>query len=212
MNNVQSYALIAIGVGLLIGGITGGRLTNIATKRFQWWGLLVAGMGLQVFLEYEHAPAQFFLLLVSYACLIAFSIANLRLRAMGVVLIGIGLNALVIAANSGMPVREDAVRAADMVEDDKPVRVADAKHTLETDNTKLRFLGDIVPVAPLRQVVSFGDLILAVGITDLMVRLMRPDRRPRRRDEEDVGAPETDLVLDLTDYERESVGVSGSRS
>jgi hypothetical protein len=216
---VQSYALIALGVGLLIGGITGGRLTNVASKRFRWWGLLVAGMGLQVVLEYEHTPAQFFLLLVSYACLIALSFANLRLRGMGVVLIGIGLNAVVIAANSGMPVREEAVRAAGMVEPDKAVRVRDAKHTLETDETRLRFLGDVIPVSPLRQVVSFGDLILAVGIADLVVRLMRPDRRPRRRERNEIdltgragagrgprqdGAPP---VVDLTQHERESAGV-----
>jgi hypothetical protein len=207
---VQTYALIALGVGLLVGGVTGGRLTYISTKRFRWWGLLVAGMALQLVLEYERTPAPFLLLLVSYACLSAFSAANLRLRGMGVVLIGIGLNALVIAANNGMPVRAEAVRAAGMIEGSKPLRVRDAKHTLETEDTKFAVLGDIVPVRPLRQVVSFGDLILAVGIADLMVRLMRPDRLRGRQDdvEEATQSEPGHLVIDLTRYERESAGVS----
>jgi MFS family permease len=207
---VQTYALIAIGVGLVIGGVTGGRLTEIAGKRFRLWGLLLVGMIVQVVLEYEHAPAPFLLLLVSYTCLTAFSVANLRLRGMGVVLIGVALNALVIAANSGMPVREDAVRAAGMIDRDKPVRVRDAKHTLEAPDTKFAFLGDVVPVAPMRQVVSFGDLILAVGIADLVVRLMRPERRSRRLLDLDDDARDDAAVLDLTRLER-SKSPAGAR-
>ena len=45
----------------------------------------------------------------------------------------------------------------------------------------------MVPISPIGEVVTFGDLILAVGLVDVIVHLMRPSKR--RRDE---GADEDD--------------------
>ena len=43
-------------------------------------------------------------------------------------------------------------------------------------------LGDVLPVRPVHEVVSFGDLILALGLADVVFRLLRPVAEPRRRD------------------------------
>ena len=44
-------------------------------------------------------------LVVSYAFLLLFCAANLRLRGLAVVAVGIALNGIIITVNSGMPVR-----------------------------------------------------------------------------------------------------------
>jgi hypothetical protein len=62
-----------------------------------------------------------------------------------------------------------------------------AEHHLQRSSDKLLILGEVVPIAPLSEVVSFGDLILAVGLVDVLVHLMRPARR--RRDDLDDTEP-----------------------
>jgi hypothetical protein len=178
---VQSYVLLAITIGLVVGVATGGRLSNMAQQTLRFWPLLPLGVLLQLLVEADGVPAPFAVLLLSYLYLVVFAAANLHLRGMGVVLIGIALNALVIAANHGMPVKESAVRAAHLVSSDRVVRIDEVKHHLADDDTKLLALGDIVPVRPLTQVLSFGDLILCVGIADLIVHLTRPVRSRSRR-------------------------------
>ena len=81
-------------------------------------------------------------------------------------------NVAVIGANGGMPVRGEAILTVDR--DLTPAQLTrlefGAKRHLEQPDDQLTFLGDVVPVRPLRQVVSFGDLILAVGMADVVVR------------------------------------------
>jgi Family of unknown function (DUF5317) len=174
---MPAYPLVAVSIGLAVGITLGGRLHHLARARFRWWGLLVAGLGLQAVVEVHGVAAPFTVLLASYAGLLGFVAANLSLSGMGLVFIGIALNLAVIAANGGMPVRESAARAAGMVGPRQVMEIEGAKHVREADHTRLRVLGDIVPVAAMRQVLSFGDLIISVGVADLVVTLMRPRRR-----------------------------------
>lgn len=46
-------------------------------------------------------------------------------------------------------------------------------------DTMLGWLADVVPVPPLRTVVSVGDLLLALGVAVLVAALMRGRPRPR---------------------------------
>jgi hypothetical protein len=177
---LRSYLVVALVAGVVLGLAAGGRPRHLATKRFRWWLLLPAGLALQSVVTIRGAPAPLALLLVSYAYLLIFAVANLHHRGMGVVLVGIALNATVIAANGGMPVRPAAIRAAS-ASHDVPAAIDDVKHKLEDGGERLMVLADIIPVRPLRQVLSFGDLVLAVGIVDVVVHLMRPLRRPHRR-------------------------------
>src|SRR5438270_8929182 len=101
----MGFTAIAVTVGLLVGLATGGRLQHLGERQFHWWGLLVAGVVLQLpFLD----RLGFGGLLASYCFLLGFAIANLRLVGMVLVVIGIAMNILVIAVNQGMPVRRDA--------------------------------------------------------------------------------------------------------
>lgn len=98
----------------------------------------------------------------------------------GLLVLGLGLlaNLAALVLNNGMPVRPDALVEADVVE-----RSELADHDLrglrhlETDADAFDWLGAIVPVPLARQVVSFGDLLVLVGLTDAVRDLAR--RRSR---------------------------------
>jgi hypothetical protein len=103
---------------------------------------------------------------------------------MAVIAVGIALNALVITVNSGMPVRRDAIVAAGIA-DDRAIDDIDfgTKRHLEEPDDRLMFLGDIIPVPVLEEVLSFGDLVLAVGVADVLASLMGSRRRPEPESE-----------------------------
>lgn len=191
----QSYLVVALAVGLLLGLLLGGRPRYLAQKRFRWWLLLPLGVVLQLVVEANGVPAPQALLLVSYVYLLVFCAANLRHVGMGIILIGIALNTFVIAVNGGMPVREKAVRQAHLADAGKIVRIDEVKHHLEEPGDRFMVLADIIPVRPIRQVLSFGDLILSVGVADLLVHLLQPVSRMRRR----TSDPATDAARDEGD-------------
>lgn len=163
------FTLIAVLVGFAIAFACGGRLQHLAERSFRWWLLLPAGLVLQWVLERDGAPWPFGLLIVSYVCLVLFGVANLRMVGMWMVTLGFALNALVIAVNHGMPVGTDALRAEHVRS-----RIVEVKHHAQKPSDQLMFLADIIPARPIGQILSFGDMILSIGIVDVLVHLMRP--------------------------------------
>jgi hypothetical protein len=166
------FTVLAAAVGLLIGLVSGGSLRRLGERRFHWWPLLPAGVILQLpFAD----RLGFGGLLLSYGCLLAFALANIRLTGMGLVAVGIALNTVPIAVNRGMPVDRDAVVAAKISAAHRldTLRL-DRKHHLQRRSDKVMVLADIIPVRPLSEVVSFGDVVLAVGVADVCYHLLRP--------------------------------------
>jgi hypothetical protein len=149
-------------------------------------GALGAGVVLQAVphLVSVSGTAGLACIVASYVLLAAFALANIRLVGMPVVLVGLVLNVVVIALNGGMPVRADAIATVDR--DRTPGAIAqltfDSKRHLETPSDRLTILGDVLPLRPVHEVVSFGDLILAFGLADVVFRLLRPHALPRRRE------------------------------
>ncbi|GLV47844.1 hypothetical protein TJA_10040 [Thermus sp. LT1-2-5] len=110
---------------------------------------------------------------------------NRHLKSLYLVLVGLILNTMVIFANEGhMPVSAEALERAGLG-DFVPIVKAkgDAVHALLDETTRLSFLGDVIPLPPLRKVVSLGDLFILAGITGVVVegalRASHP-RLPRR--------------------------------
>ncbi len=174
------YIPVAIAIGALTGLLRGGSLRNLAHASFRLSALLVLGCLLQlaVFVE-ALEPAGTALLVVSYLCLIGFALANVAHRGMGLVAIGIALNAVVIAINGGMPVKAEAIVAAGIV---GSVAEAEAlefrgKRHLATEEDSLVILGDVIPV-PVGggSVLSYGDVVLALGAAVVLHSLVRNGR------------------------------------
>jgi hypothetical protein len=112
---------------------------------------------------------------------------NRQIPGMPVIAIGAFLNAVVITANGGyMPSPESALNESDRLQH---VQVDEQKKadnewilsnsTVADDDTRLRFLGDVIPIpdsVPLANVISIGDIILAIGAAIAIVGVMH--RRP----------------------------------
>jgi hypothetical protein len=177
-----------LGIGLLLGWGFGGRLRNLGTVRIHLWPLAFVGLTLQLVplprLEGtlgDTVPLG--ALLLSYAVLVFFVAVNWRLR--GFVLIGIGLllNAVVIAANQGMPVSGNAIRQSGQAEAiGNLMSSADPKHHLAGEKDVLILLADVIPVgSPFNIVVSVGDVISYVGAATFLTTAMLGVAEPRMR-------------------------------
>jgi hypothetical protein len=170
---------IAVAVALLIPLLTRGSYSRLLAVEWHWALLLAMGLAIQIVLEYFTLPKArwhdlgFGLLVASYVLILGFCFRNLVLRGMGVVIIGISCNFLVIALNQGMPVKIPAEWR------NQTWAQATVKHHIQQPDDKLRVLSDIIVLKePYDTVLSFGDLIIAVGLCDLAYNA---SRKPKRR-------------------------------
>ena len=173
------FIAVAIVAGVVIGLVRGGRFENLGDASFRVWPLLIVGVAVQGAASFTGDGAVAVILL-SYVLLLLFTALNLQHAGMGVVLVGIAMNVAVIGVNGGMPVRDDAIVAAGIVErEEVPSLDFGSKRHLETDDDRLTVLGDIVPVPVAEEVLSFGDLAMAVGVASVLANLLRRRVSPR---------------------------------
>jgi type II secretory pathway pseudopilin PulG len=183
---------IAGGVALLIVLVTRGSFEQLLRLPIQSIWLVVLALVIQITLAIVDIPSDRYddlgiaLVMVSYGLLLAFCFVNLRVSMMWLVALGIGLNAVVIGLNQGMPTRDrEVTRSGRTVEE--PIERT-VKHRPESDDDLLGFLGDkIVVPEPVDEVVSIGDLVIGLGVIAVFYagsRVRRPDaKRPSRRAE-----------------------------
>jgi len=179
-----SVIVLAVGLGYAFGG----RLRRFEGLRLRWWTLALAGMAIQFLPLPEGAGGtdlvvRTAVLAISYTMLLSFSIANLHLPGLPLVLIGLACNFAVIAANGGMPVSEQALvhsGQADVL--DELRQSGSQKHHLMTEEDVLAFLADVIPVPkPVGQAISVGDVFVYAGLILLAMATMRgriPSRDP----------------------------------
>lgn len=177
------FTLLAVAVGLGAGLAAGGGLRHLSHRTFRAWPVLVAGVGLQATVRWSGGDAGgAAVLIVSVGLLLAFAVANLQTVGMWLVAVGLGLNLTVIALNGGMPVRPSALVGAGLADTGRADDVAlSGRHHLERRSDRLAGLGDVIPLAPLREVISFGDLFMAVGTANVVFHLLAPAAGRRSR-------------------------------
>lgn len=188
MAAVTPVAAFAV-VGLVAGGIRRGRLAWALRARPKLWGLAAAALAVTAvadasgagggFLGFELAgvPGPVLLALVGMGVGLAFVASNLTVGGMAVIGTGIAANLVPLVANRATPVRGEAlVRARIVAAEDVDRAVLDGPREIADSGTVLEILGDVIPVPPLGLVVSFGDLIILVGLAAVIHNLMR--RRP----------------------------------
>jgi hypothetical protein len=165
-------------VGLAVGAsyLRGGRLSRLADAPLHLPWLLLVGLALQVAVDVAAARGLlpdastqgWLLLLLSQVLVLGWVVANRQLPGTVLVAVGLLLNAVVIAANGAMPVSAEALAALGA----EPGATPTGKHTLMTDETRLPWLADILPLPPLRSIISVGDIVLAAGLIPLVHALM----------------------------------------
>ncbi|HMM42689.1 MAG TPA: DUF5317 domain-containing protein [Thermomicrobiales bacterium] len=194
--------LVAILVALVAGYLTGGSLAQAHQARFRALPLFFGAAFVQVLIftpllgtrEFIHDYGPL-IYIGSVLASLAAILLNLRIPGMKIMAVGAALNALVIIANGGyMPSTEEALARAGKLE---TVERAEAKapgddwlltnSKIADDDTRLLFLGDVIAIpegAPLANVISIGDVLLALGAAVAVLRVMHlPAEAPARRGE-----------------------------
>ncbi len=173
------FVLTVLIVAVAISYLRGGRFRHVADAPLRLTWLLFAGVAVQFGVDLaagrgwlpDAGLSGWSLLLLSQLLVIGFLVANRQLPGTWLVAGGLLLNAVVIAANQAMPVDPAAIRAIGL----EGATVPPGKHTLMTEATRLPWLADIIPVPPLRSIISVGDVVLGAGVVPLTHALMTPD-------------------------------------
>jgi Family of unknown function (DUF5317) len=153
-------------LAMLVGAAMGGSPGRLSLTEVRWRWAAVVGLVLQAFpwpdsLQGLELP----MLYVSFALLVVFAIANVRLRGFELIAVGLLLNFLVIGVNAGMPVSRQALVASDQLGSLEYLeRYGGAKHHLAGAGDRLTALGDVIAVpAPIAQAISVGDVLTYCG-------------------------------------------------
>ena len=180
--------LSSILLALIVGALAGGGLPRLADMRLRWvWVLLLAlAVRLGAVLLRQNMIGEELPLgwawVVAYLLIFVWLWGNWRVPGLQVASVGIGLNALAVMLNGGqMPIWTGAFEAAGFT---SAALANDPFHFLLYTGTAADFIargglfGDVVPIPfpVIRDVVSIGDVLLALGIFWAIVYSMtRPD-------------------------------------
>lgn len=162
----------SLGLALL----RGGSLDRLLELRLRWPALVVFAVVVQVgFVVWPPAwltrPMATAIYLTTQLFVIAFLVANRRLQGVLVVAAGMLLNMAVIASNGAMPVAERSARiaGAEFLTDHRHVEHGlHLRNEVLNDQTVMPWFSDVIPIPGLAQVMSFGDVLIAAGISVLV--------------------------------------------
>ena len=164
----MSLVVVVLAVALAVGWLRGGSLDRLGSLPLRARALVVLALLVQLVGTLVGGPVHPFGLALSAVLVVVFLVRNRGLRGTGLVALGLLANALVVGLNGAMPVRLEAAARAGT---DVPALVlGDTRHELEGPGTRLRLLGDVIPVPlPVRpEVVSVGDVLVAAGLGQLV--------------------------------------------
>ncbi len=187
MSFIALVTLIGLGVGFAAALVTGSTSSEIFSRlravRVNHWPVLVLGavLSLAVGLDTNMLAGRF-ALGISLALLLAGCLLNRHITGASVIAVGIAANLGVLLANGYLPVSEGAVVAAGIIDFDGLDRVLlGAARQWSDEATIAGWLGSAIPLAPLRDVITIGDLVTAAGLANVGFRLMFPGARDLQR-------------------------------
>jgi MFS family permease len=184
--------LSTILLALIVGAIAGGGLPRLADLRLRWTVLLLAALGLRIAAGLSRETGIGADIPVGWAYLAAYGLIfawlwqNWRVPGLQIAAVGIGANMAAVLVNAGqMPIWSAAFFAAGFTE----AEIAnDPFHFILRAETVGRFVaqgglfGDVIPlpIPIIRDVVSIGDVLLALGIFWAIVYSMTRADAPTR--------------------------------
>ena len=178
------WLAIVLFLSLAIAILRGGRLVNLGDIELKAWWLLFIAFGLQIgprWLPDESwsETAGLVMVLFSFVLLMILVVLNRAQPGMWIAGIGVLMNFTVIAVNGGMPVLAGAAEAASGFTVTEPDLSGSFKHVLLDDTSRLTFFADVIPlrIGSLGEVISLGDIFLALGLGAFLEHELR---RPRR--------------------------------
>lgn len=174
-------AFLALALALV--PLAGGSLRRLGTLRLRAPGLLLLALASQVALIALPGPGTWWrvgLNVALYPLGLAFVWLNRRVPGMRAIGLGAACNLVAILANGGvMPASAAAMRAAGIQAE--PGLFA---NSAVLEHPRLLFLGDVIAIPrplPLANVLSVGDVIIALGAAYLLHRVSGSRLTPARR-------------------------------
>ena len=167
---------IGFAVALLRGIAPRDIFLRLRVLQVNHWPVLVLGavLSLAVALDTNMLAGRF-ALGVSLALLLASCVLNRHITGAQIAAIGISANLAVLLLNGYLPVNEAAVVAAGIIDFDGLDRVLlGTARRWSDDATIAAWLGGAIPLEPLRDVITLGDLVTAAGLANVGFRLMWP--------------------------------------
>ncbi|MTI67739.1 MAG: hypothetical protein FH753_14225 [Firmicutes bacterium] len=169
---IWTFLVLSVVVGL----IRGGKISRLSGLKFQSLWLFILALAIQaviilfgvntdsIVLEYIKE-----LYVASYALLFIGIILNIKIRSLIVIALGAISNILVFAVNKGkIPISMEGLKLAgynDLIELLKNGEIA--LYTPLTSDTKYAYLSKLITIQkpyPFPQVLSIGDVIIALGL------------------------------------------------
>lgn len=170
--------VLAVIIGFAAGLIRRGRLRSILGVRIVSLPLLALAIGIGFATDQFDLPQPGWWAFAGLVAALIFTIRNLMIVGMAVIGVGIIVNLVPIVLNGATPVRAEALVEAGMVETGDLDRVVvSGARAIADEDTRLGWLGDTIPIAVADQVVSFGDLIMLIGVANTIANLMLRRRR-----------------------------------
>ena len=180
------FPLYALVIGIAVGLMFGGRMSNLGRLELRWAPLAAVGLLVQVALFAEPIAERVGsagppIYVASSILVLVAVLRNLQIPGLKVVAVGAMANLAAIVANGGsMPVSAGALAALGR-------SVGDAySNSVEATNPALAGLTDVYALPawmPFANVFSIGDLVIGIGIAIVLFQAMRggDDRdRPHR--------------------------------
>jgi hypothetical protein len=186
-----AISLGGIACGALIAVVGGGRLRHLRQRDLNWVAPIVAASLVMLASRLGLPGGTGVLAAGALAVLVAACLANLHLPGAGVVAVGLAANLLPLLLVGATPVDPRALE----VVGSSPADLAPTQ-MIAGESDSLALLASQIPVPLVNAVVSFGDLIVVVGLAALSRSLLlAPVRRGIHvRDVLDDGP----LTIDLT--------------
>lgn len=184
--------LSTILLALIVGALAGGGIPRLADLKLRWTVLLIVALALRLAAGFsreldvvQDIPVGW-LYIAAYGLISAWLWGNWRVPGLQIAAVGIGANMLAVLINDGqMPIWAAAFRAAGF----SPADIAnDPFHFQLTAGSIAEFVasgglfGDVIPlpIPVIRDVISIGDVLLALGIFWAIVYSMTRAEAPTR--------------------------------
>lgn len=167
-------AILAVTLGIVIGWARGGRLRNLEQLHIRMGGAAL-GLFLGQLLLRGAIPLPLpisgqtrVVIWCAFAIvLMVVVVLNISVPGMQFVAVGLLLNVVVVATNSGMPLSYSATVGLGATTEQIARSLSTGFYRLVDESTVFAFMGDVIPVpgpAGLRSVVSVGDLLMVFGV------------------------------------------------
>ncbi len=155
--------------GVAIGLARGGHPASVLGLRPRASALvtLVVGIGFVGVADLADIPGRTAVATSGHLLILLGLLAHHHVRGAMVVAAGVALNLVVLVLNGRVPIRYEALVEAGIVSSDvsrTDVASVSGLRELETSESRLAVLGDVIPVGWLDTVISFGDLVVLAGI------------------------------------------------